>query len=322
MSGIDSFRQVFLRIRRLVLTSPIPHKTLQTNLKSKIQEAYSFLAFYFYNKTFLNWGIWDQKIYQEYINSNYDFSKLCPHQDVHSQLLVYYILRPILQQNFKPRIILEVGCGNGIGLKMAAQLVKSEHALGVDLTHALARNAHSNFYEKDKVHYIQGDAELLPLADSSVDLITNIESSHLYPQIELFFNEAARVLKPKGFFCYTDVLIDNKQQVNKLNQFLRTRPDLQLLLKEDITHKVQSSIYHRLIVREQHFGALCASLFGKDSNALAQETALLASTMGLFFLPWWKLWGKTTLLRPIIKAARKRSIGVKKLYFYYLIQKK
>lgn len=321
MTEINTFSEAVTKINTILHSPPIANGQMGDAIKRSIQGGYNFLAHNIYNKTFLNWGMWDKNLYKEYCALDYNFGALCPYQDLHSQLLLYYLLKPLIEQNFRNKQIIEVGCGNGIGLKMASQLLQADYALGIDLTHSLAHNAFTNFREENKNTYVQGDAEHLPLADKSVDLITNIESSHLYPHIELFFSEVARILKPKGFFCYTDVHITSKQQAQRLERFLETRSDLRIVLKRDITKNVQAAIYRRLIIREQNFNELCVSLFGEDPDVLSKEAAILARSMGINFLPWWKIWVKTPLMRPIAKAARNATYWDKKHYFHYLIQK-
>ncbi|WP_158617425.1 class I SAM-dependent methyltransferase [Legionella sp. km772] len=293
------------------------------NLAAKeiVQQGYAYIANNIYNRTFLNWGLWDKQIYKEFSDLHYNFAALCPYQSAHSPLLIYYVLRPLIQQYFFGKRILEVGPGNGIGLKMSSQLLKSNYALGIDLTHPLVRNAKNNFSMENKVDFIQGDAEHLPLENESFDLITNIESSHLYPNLELFFHEVCRVLIPGGFFCYTDIELKNKLQSERLDNFLKSRNDIRVVLKQDLTKLVQNSIYMKLIKNEKKFVETCITMFGTDPKVLAAETTNLANSMGMAFLPWWKIWVKTPIMRPIAKAARNDTYWGKKLYFYYLLQK-
>lgn len=68
----------------------------------------------------------------------------------------------------------------------------------MDLVSKLVLNANSNFYKENSINYISSDAENLPLANESFDIVTNLESSHLYPQIE-HFSEVDRILIPEGF---------------------------------------------------------------------------------------------------------------------------
>lgn len=291
-------------------------------IKKQVLESYNSWAHSIYDRAFLNWGLWNKKIAREYENLNFNFTALCPYQDIHSQLLLYYLIRPLFLRNFFYKRLLEIGCGNGIGLKMNSSLMKTEYALGIDLVYKLVSNAEKNFYSKGQVNYIQTDAEALPLSDSSFDIIINVESSHLYPRLEYFFAEVSRILAPGGYFCYADIHTDAKQQGQRLEKFIDSRPDLKIIQKKNITDLVQASIYRRLIVNERGFCLNAVSMFGSDPEVLPRELASLAQAMGISFLPWWKIWVKTEELRPIAKAARHHPYwGGKKLFFYYLIQK-
>jgi ubiquinone/menaquinone biosynthesis C-methylase UbiE len=324
MSDFQSYRDAISVIARIIENPTTAEKQVCNNIKERIQEGYSYFASTIYDRSFFNWGIWDKQLFDEYNRLNFDFSSICPFQDVHSPLLVYYVIRPLVQQQFFNKRIIEVGCGNGLGLKMASHLLHAEYALGVDLVKQLTHNAYKNFYEKNKINYLQGDSELLPLDSSSVDVVLNIESSHLYPQIELFFAEVARVLKPGGFFCYTDIYFPSKSQKERFDAFLKSRKDLKLIQKRNITKLAQNSIYNRLIRREGEFCNRYISAFGTDPNILFQEALHMAASMGLMFLPWWRrYWVKTELMKSIIKALRHvpEKSRSNKCYFYYLVQK-
>lgn len=292
---------------------------LQT--KELIQQSYSYIADNIYNKTFLNWGIWDKKLYKEYCDLHYDFAALCPYQDPHSPLMLYYLLRPLINQYFFNKDILELGPGNGIGLKMSSQLLKANYSLGIDLTYPLVSNAKANFSKSEQLAFIQGDAEHIPVTSNSFDLIINIESSHLYPNIDLFFAEVFRVLKPGGFFCYSDIEFLNKLQAQRFDTFIKSRKDIRIVIKQDLTKLVQNAIFMRLIRHEKRFVQTCSSLFGTEPHLLASEAASLAHSMGISFLPWWKIRPQTAFMRSIIKAARKANYFPQKHYFYYLLQK-
>ena len=45
----------------------------------------------------------------------------------------------------------------------------------------------------------------MPFDNDSYDVIINVESSHCYPSIPQFLSEVKRVLKPGGFFAWTDI---------------------------------------------------------------------------------------------------------------------
>jgi SAM-dependent methyltransferase len=66
--------------------------------------------------------------------------------------------------------------------------------------------------------FLEGDAERLPFADNSFDVVTNVESSHLYPAVTSFYAEVLRVLAPAGCFLYTDLL--GGERVQRTRQWL------------------------------------------------------------------------------------------------------
>ena len=291
-------------------------------IKHDFQKLYTVIAHTYDGKKFLNWGLWDKQIYNEYHALNFNFSALCPAQDIYSQLLLYYLIRPLVKRQCFNKRLLDVGCGNGIGLKLSSELLATQYAVGVDLVNKLVINANTNFYKENKVNYIQSDAENLALDNESVDIVTNLESSHLYPRIEHFFSEVERVLSPGGFFCYADIHFNHKQQAKRLEAFIKTRKNLKIIQKNNMTRMVQSSIYQRLIINEDRFYRDAYAMFDNNQEILLTELPYLVGVKGLAFLPWWKIRFKNPALKPITKYYRKTNwCWGKKYYFYYLIQK-
>jgi ubiquinone/menaquinone biosynthesis C-methylase UbiE len=291
------------------------------SVKNQIQDSYGFWANMIYDRAFLNWGLWNKQIFQEYQQLNFNFAQICPVQDIHSQLLLYSLIRPLVQAEFFNKKLLDVGCGNGIGLKLSSELLKTEYAVGLDLVNKLVTNAYGNYYSKNKVNYLQADAENLALESESFDIVTNLESSHLYPNLEHFFAEVERVLIPGGYFCYADIHVTKKRQAQRLEDFVKTRKNLKIVQKIDFTKMVQASIYNRLVASEGTFYSHARAMFGAEEPRLFTETSSLARAMGLTFLPWWKIRLQTPELRPLAKSARKDKYWGKKYFFYYLVQK-
>ncbi|MEA2905943.1 MAG: hypothetical protein QOI12_3330 [Alphaproteobacteria bacterium] len=103
------------------------------------------------------------------------------------------------------RRVLDVGCGRGGTANVLATFFKPAAVTGLDLsTNAIAfcRQAHKD----QRLSFHEGDAENLPFADGSFDIVTNVESSHSYPHIHHFYSHVHRVLAPGGYFLYTDAL--------------------------------------------------------------------------------------------------------------------
>ncbi|MGO4544088.1 methyltransferase domain-containing protein [Paenibacillus sp. 2TAB23] len=101
--------------------------------------------------------------------------------------------------------ILEVSCGRGGNVNALCKFYGPDEVVGLDLTESnIAFCAANNRY--DRAWYVAGDAERLPFFDDTFDIVLNIESSHLYPNVGDFYQETLRVLKPGGMFLYADVM--------------------------------------------------------------------------------------------------------------------
>lgn len=102
------------------------------------------------------------------------------------------------------RRVLDVGCGRGGTAILLAERYGA-HVAGVDLSPeaiAFCRRTHVH----PRVRFEVGDSEQLPFDDQAFDAVTNIESSHTYPNLRGFYAEVSRVLAPGGVFLYTDLL--------------------------------------------------------------------------------------------------------------------
>lgn len=99
--------------------------------------------------------------------------------------------------------VLDVGCGRGGTLAVIREFFNPRSLVGVDLSpEAVAFCRSRHVY--DNVSFLEGDAENLPFGDETFDAVINIESANCYPDIEAFYSEAQRVLRPGGHFLYAD----------------------------------------------------------------------------------------------------------------------
>jgi SAM-dependent methyltransferase len=111
------------------------------------------------------------------------------------------------------RRVLDVGCGRGGTVYVLHQFFHPDSVTGLDLSPnaiAFCRRIHNY----PGVDFREGDAEQLPFENASFDVVTNIESSHSYPNIRAFYSEVYRVLAPGGHFLYTDVLPVEQWEAN------------------------------------------------------------------------------------------------------------
>jgi SAM-dependent methyltransferase len=103
------------------------------------------------------------------------------------------------------RDVLDVGCGRGGTIHVILTYYRPASTLGVDLS-PLAISFCRETHCYPNASFEVGDAEDLPCDDAAFDVVTNIESSHSYPDRLAFYSEVHRVLRPGGFFLYADVL--------------------------------------------------------------------------------------------------------------------
>jgi len=113
------------------------------------------------------------------------------------------------------KIILEIGCGNGVQTKYILNKFNPKSITGVDLNQENIRIANQ---EKERrgiknIHFFVDDAQQLSkFKKNSIDVIINIESAFHYPDKPLFLKQLFRVLKPGGYFLIADILTTHKKK--------------------------------------------------------------------------------------------------------------
>jgi len=101
------------------------------------------------------------------------------------------------------KTVLEVGSGRGGGASWIARNLGPHAMTGVDFSEKAVASS-NNQYASGNLTFRTGDALALPLPDASIDAVVNVESSHCYVSMERFLAEVHRVLRPGGWFLYTD----------------------------------------------------------------------------------------------------------------------
>lgn len=107
----------------------------------------------------------------------------------------------------KNKDIVEIGCGRGGGLSYITKNFSPATAKGIDMD-KLAISFCNRNYTLDNLSFLHGDAQNLSLENNSCDVVINVESSHRYPNMEAFLGEVSRILRPNGYFLFTDFLYD------------------------------------------------------------------------------------------------------------------
>ena len=108
--------------------------------------------------------------------------------------------------------VLDLGSGAGTDSLVAAQMVGSEgHVTGIDMTPQMLAKARAAAAEMGalNVEFIESEAERLPFADETFDVVVSNGVIDLIPDKEAVFSELHRVLVPGGRIQIADVTIQN-----------------------------------------------------------------------------------------------------------------
>lgn len=134
--------------------------------------------------------------------------------------------------------ILDVGCGRGGTILTIDRFFTAGEIWGLDLSPSAVLFCRRRIADPH-IHFVNGESERLPFLDGFFDVVVNVESSCLYPDIYAFYAEAFRVLGPGGRFLYTDLM-----PVEHMESYMSCLRGLGLTLErdQDITPNVLLSL--------------------------------------------------------------------------------
>src|SRR4051794_10722987 len=121
-------------------------------------------------------------------------------------------------------VVLDLGCGAGTDLLIAAQMTgPSGRVIGVDMTASMLDRARASAGEMGIEHVVFHESliEALPLEDASVDVVISNGVIDLVPDKGAVFDEIDRVLRPGGRLQLADVVIHRE-----VSEDARARIDL------------------------------------------------------------------------------------------------
>ncbi|EKE01232.1 MAG: hypothetical protein ACD_21C00189G0014 [uncultured bacterium] len=105
--------------------------------------------------------------------------------------------------NIQPAKILDVGSGTGKMTLELAHLFPDAAVLGVDIADSMVRFARTNFKQTDNLDFICADADFLPLANNSIDLIVSNLMLQWSANCKATLSEWWRVMKSGGVFFFS-----------------------------------------------------------------------------------------------------------------------
>jgi len=124
--------------------------------------------------------------------------------DEPNRLPIQLYHRTATQVDLTGKQVLEVSCGHGGGASYLSRTQQPASYTGLDLNPAgiqFCRRRHN----MPGLDFVEGNAESLPFAAQSFDVVINIEAGIHYLDFAGFLTEVARVLRPGGHFLYADL---------------------------------------------------------------------------------------------------------------------
>lgn len=115
--------------------------------------------------------------------------------------------------------VLDVGAGAGTDILLSALLAGNEgKAYGLDMTQAMHEKLQVNAdkMQLNNVIPVKGNAEDIPVEDSTLDVVTSNGVLNLVPDKQKAIAEIFRILKPGGYVQISDIVI--KKNVGELDK--------------------------------------------------------------------------------------------------------
>jgi SAM-dependent methyltransferase len=110
-------------------------------------------------------------------------------------------------------VVLDIGSGGGIDTVLAARRVgPTGRVIGLDALPEMCERARAAASAAEVAHWCdfrEGEMEAIPLPDDSVDVVISNGVINLSPRKSRAFAEIARVLRPGGRICVSDLVVND-----------------------------------------------------------------------------------------------------------------
>lgn len=153
------------------------------------------------------------------------FSRAAPHYDDHAGLqreVAEGLLRALPPEAL-PHRLADVGCGTGYVTRRLRERYPEAAITGIDPASGMLEEA-ARRHGHDRLCWQSGDAEQLPLADRSMDMVVSSLAIQWCPSPKGFLQEAARTLRPGGWLAFTTLLDGSLHELKTAFAALEDRP--------------------------------------------------------------------------------------------------
>ena len=119
-------------------------------------------------------------------------------------------LEPLLLQ---PETILDLGSATGATGRLLRRRFKRAHIVSLDLSRAMLGAARKSKRWFSRSTFVQADAEQLPFADESFDMVVSNQLLPWAPDPQVVFEQVSRVLKKDGVFAFATLGPDSLREL-------------------------------------------------------------------------------------------------------------
>ena len=115
----------------------------------------------------------------------------------------------VREADIKGKDVLEVGSGRGGGASYISRYFKPSSYTALDIASSVVKFCNDH-HTVENLKFVKGHAEKLPLDSEQYDFVVNVESARCYGNLNAFFSEVSRVLRPGGRFLFADMVKDGE----------------------------------------------------------------------------------------------------------------
>jgi ubiquinone/menaquinone biosynthesis C-methylase UbiE len=182
----------------------------------------------------------DRRVHMRYMN--YGYTPLDPAEpsvelgpeDAKDRYFIQLYHRVAGAIDLTGKEVVEVGSGRGGGAAFVARYLRPKSLIGMDFADRAVAFCRRS-YHIDGLSFTVGDAEQMPFADASFDVVLNVESSHCYPHMDRFVREAARILRPGGSLLFADMR--HRETIDSVREEFR-KAGFEIVEDQEITPNV------------------------------------------------------------------------------------
>ena len=122
-----------------------------------------------------------------------------------------------------PKLILDAGCGTGLGGRALAKRYAKSHVLGLDIAPAMLDVAerHLSWVQRHvskKQTFVCADIETLPIPAATLDLVWSNLALQWCNDLDAAFGEMHRVLRPEGLLMFSTFGPDTLTELRQASQ--------------------------------------------------------------------------------------------------------